>query len=113
MSFMEVTTWTLNHSRSVKPMRSPLLTIVSLDSNTGATSRGLIVRELRTRHPEPRKARATTPKLAPSECVLSLRYPIKYGPAKPPSCPTELISPNVAAAADSLRRRVGIDQKHG
>lgn len=36
-----------------------------------------------------------------------------YGPANPPSCEIEVMSPKVAAAADSLRIIVGIAQKAG
>jgi hypothetical protein len=43
------------------------------------------------------------PKLAASEWVRSFRKPITYGPANPPSCETEVMSPKVAAAADSVR----------
>lgn len=45
--------------------------------------------------------------------VRSLKYPTADGPIKPPVWPTELIRPKQAAAADSLKNNVGIDQKTG
>ena len=48
-----------------------------------------------------------------SECVLSFKRPMTYGPIMPPIWDTETISPNEAAAAVSLNIIVGRDQKTG
>src|SRR5262245_5527707 len=45
--------------------------------------------------------------------VRDRRYPIAYGPKKPPRLPKALISPIEAAAADSARNSVGNGQKLG
>jgi len=45
--------------------------------------------------------------------VRVLKSPMMGGPTELPACPTELIRPKVAAAADSLRIVVGIDQNAG
>ncbi len=76
-------------------------------------SSGLRIRRLKIRPPAAKYTSAINAKLAVSACVLWFRKPIRYGPASPPSCPAELISPKVAAAADSLNNMVGIAQKTG
>src|SRR5215471_21215350 len=48
---------------------------------------------------------------ASNEPVESLSHPIKYGPAKPPMVPMELMKASPAAAPTPLRKRVGIGQK--
>src|SRR5438270_14069759 len=56
-----------------------------------------------TRHPNP----------AVNEWVCVRRYPTRYGPAKPPRFPTELMSPIEAAAAELLKMVLGSAQKLG
>src|SRR5215471_3515796 len=63
----------------------------------------------------PEAKRLTTRYNSPgaNECVRLAKNPMTIGPTKPPRFPTELIKPMEAAAADSLRNRVGTAQKQG
>ena len=45
--------------------------------------------------------------------VRFLSLPIAMGPTNPPRFPTELIRPMLPAAAASVRKRLGNDQKAG